>query len=581
MSRMNPVIVRCPIPPASPETAPPHIPPLLWRVYRARGVQDPDEVDRALARLIPPSAMQGIDAAVDLLEHALDEGQRILIVGDFDADGATSCALGVLALRSMGCAAVDYLVPNRFAFGYGLTPEIVDVARGRSPDVLITVDNGVSSVAGVAAAKALGWRVIVTDHHLAGETLPAADALVNPNLPDNDFPSKALAGVGVVFYVMVALRRRLADGGWFARRGLEEPNLAALLDLVALGTVADVVPLDRNNRLLVHHGLARIRAGRCRPGITALLQVAGRDPGQAQAADMGFFVGPRLNAAGRLDDMTVGIRCLLSDDPSEARRIADDLDRLNRARRQIEQGMKAQAEEMLETWSPDEPDTLPWGLCLYHEEWHQGVIGILASRIKERLHRPVITFAEGEGGQLKGSGRSIPGLHIRDALDELAVRHPEILQKFGGHAMAAGMTIAAADLAAFSAAFDAIVRARLSPTDLCVEIRSDGQLSPEALSLDLAQAIAEGGPWGQGFEEPVFDGRFDVADHRRVGDRHWKLRLRPVGSDRVVDAIAFNAVERLPVVPARIHAAYQLDRNEWQGQVRLQLRVVYMDGAEA
>lgn len=578
---MSPAIVRVPTTASSTTAAPAEVPPLLWQIYQARGVQNPDEIDRDLARIIPPSAMQGIDRAVELIADAMSAQQRILFVGDFDADGATSCALGVLALRSMGHAAVDFLVPNRFTFGYGLTPEIVEVARQRSPQLLITVDNGISSVQGVAAAKDLGWRVVVTDHHLAGDTLPPADALVNPNLPDNAFPSKALAGVGVIFYVMVALRSHLRQRGWFAQQKRQEPVMAEFLDLVALGTVADVVPLDDNNRRLVHHGLARIRAGRCRPGISALLQVAGRDPAAVQAADMGFFVGPRLNAAGRLDDMSVGIRCLLSEDVDTARRHAEELDRLNRTRRRIEQDMKLQAESMLSDAQLDAPDALPWGLCLHHRDWHQGVIGILASRIKEKLHRPVIVFADAGGGQLKGSGRSIHGLHIRDALDELAVRHPAVLQKFGGHAMAAGMTIRAADLALFSAAFDAIVRSYLRSTDLLAEIRSDGELASADLNLDTARAIAEGGPWGQGFEEPIFDGCFDVLDARVVGERHWKLRLRPVDSADPIDAIAFNAVEGMPVVPPGIVAAYQLEQNAWRGRVSLQLRVLHMAPAEA
>jgi single-stranded-DNA-specific exonuclease len=557
------------------------IDPLLWQLYRARGVARALDCDRSLQRLLAPSGLRNIDAAAALLSASLQQGQRILVVGDFDADGATSCAVAVRALRAMGHERVDFLVPNRFEFGYGLTPEIVEVARPYNPQLLITVDNGISSVAGVSAAKALGWKVLVTDHHLAGSTLPDADVLVNPNLEGDDFASKALAGVGVIFYVMTALRSRLRQQGWFREKGIPEPNLGDLLDLVALGTVADVVPLDRNNRILVHQGLARIRAGRCQPGIAALLRVAGRDPAQVQAADMGFFAGPRLNAAGRLDDMTVGIRCLLTDDADEAARLADELDRLNRARRKIERDMRLQAEAMLADGTPEAGEELLWGLCLHHDDWHQGVIGILASRIKDKLHRPVIAFAAAGDGQLKGSARSIVGLHIRDALDLVAVRHPDLLSKFGGHAMAAGLSIQAHHLAPFRAAFETVCRERLSPAALQAEIRSDGPLAAEALTLETARLIGEGGPWGQGFEEPVFDGVFEVTQHRCVGEDHWKLTLQPLDSRRHFDAIAFNAVESTPEVPSRIHAAYQLDRNVWQGQARLQLRILHMQAASA
>ncbi|MCB1724130.1 MAG: single-stranded-DNA-specific exonuclease RecJ [Gammaproteobacteria bacterium] len=565
----------------SPDTAdcPAQIHPLLWRIYRRRGVTSPAELERDLSTLIPSERMAGIDAAIDVLAEAMHAGSRILIVGDFDADGATSCALAVLCLRAFGHEQVDFLVPNRFEFGYGLTPEIVEHARSRNPQVLVTVDNGISSIAGVAAARALGCRVVVTDHHLAGEHLPEADALVNPNLPDNDFPSKALAGVGVIFYVLLGLRGRLRDEGWFGRRAIAEPNMADFLDLVALGTVADVVPLDHNNRVLVHQGIRRIRAGRCRPGITALLTVAGRSPARTQATDIGFTVGPRLNAAGRIDDMSLGIACLLADDPDEARALATELDRLNRERRAIEDEMKQQAEAMLAAWLPGADGNLPWGLCLYQPEWHQGVIGILAARIKERHNRPVIAFADAGDGCLKGSARSIPTLHIRDVLDEVAVRHPQLLEKFGGHAMAAGMTIRARDLAAFAQAFDAVVRCHLQADDLHAVIQSDGSVPPVDLTLETARALLDGGPWGQGFAEPLFDDEFDVLSSRVVAERHWKLVLSPAGSDRPVDAIAFNSVADMPRMPARVRAAYRLDENEWQGRVSLQLRIEHLQEA--
>lgn len=553
--------------------------PLLWRIYRLRGIRSADELDLRLAALLPPRRLSGIDKAVDVLAAALDNKQRILIIGDFDADGATSCALAVLVLRAFGHAAVDFLVPNRFEFGYGLTPEIVEVARTREPDVIVTVDNGISSLAGVAAARRLGWQVVITDHHLAGAELPDAHALVNPNLPGDSFPSKALAGVGVIYYVLLELRARLRETGWFERQRLPVPNMADYLDLVALGTVADVVPLDRNNRILVHQGLQRIRAGRCRAGIRALLQIAGRNPARAQASDLGFAVGPRLNAAGRLDDMALGIRCLVTEDPDQASELAGTLDRFNRERRTIEDGMRQQAEAMLATCEPQAADELPWGLCLYRKDWHQGVIGILASRIKDRHHRPVIAFAAAGDGLLKGSARSIPGLHIRDALDEVAVRAPDVLQRFGGHAMAAGMTLAESDLTVFSGVFDQVVRSRLQAQDLQPVIRSDGPIAPSELSLETARAILAGGPWGQAFPEPLFDDRFQVLSSRVVGERHWKLVLQPFGTELGLDAIAFNAVERLPVMPAAVHAAYRLDQNEWQGRLSLQLRIEHLEPA--
>ena len=552
---------------------------MLWRIYRRRGIERAEQLERELTSLIPPDRMAGLEDAVDILAAAMEKDERILIVGDFDADGATSCALAVHCLRAFGHFSVDFLVPNRFTFGYGLTPEIVDHAAQYSPQVLVTVDNGISSIDGVARARALGYKVIVTDHHLAGEQLPDAHAMVNPNLRDNAFPSKALAGVGVIFYVLLGLRSRLRDSGWFERREINPPNMADYLDLVALGTVADVVPLDHNNRILVHQGLKRIRAGHCRPGITALLRVAGRNPARTQAVDIGFAAGPRLNAAGRIDDMSLGIACLLESDPDEAQRLASELDRLNRERRGIEDDMKQQAEAMLADWQPEQAGELPWGLCLYQPDWHQGVIGILAARIKERYHRPVIAFAAAGDGMLKGSARSIPGLHIRDALDEVAVSHPELLQKFGGHAMAAGMSLREGDIEAFARAFDAVVRRHLDAKDLNATIQSDGRIDADQMTLDTARAILDGGPWGQGFPEPIFDDEFEVVSSRVVGERHWKLVLSPLGGGVTVDAIAFNSVEDLPQMPSRVRAAYRLDENEWQGRVSLQLRIEHMQEA--
>lgn len=556
------------------------LPAILRGVYARRGILRADELERELGRLASPERLSGIADAVEYLAGAVELGARILIVGDFDADGATSCALGVLALRSLGHSEVDYLVPNRFEFGYGLSPEIVDLAAQRRPDLIVTVDNGISSHSGVEAARRHGITVLVTDHHLPGAYLPAAAAIVNPNQAGDEFPSKAIAGVGVIFYVMLALRSRLRELAWFDRRGIKEPNMARLLDLVALGTVADVVALDANNRILVHHGLARIRAGECRPGIEALLQIAGRNPRQAQASDMGFAVGPRLNAAGRLEDMSLGIECLLTDDAEKAFALASRLDVLNRERRQIEDDMRAQAEVILADWAPASGDELPWGLCLFQEDWHQGVIGILAARIKERYQRPVIAFAAADDIYLKGSARSISGLHVRDALDELAAIHPEILEKFGGHAMAAGMTIRREHLERFSAAFDAIARRRLSVEDLRLTLHSDGGVAPSELTLDTAQLLLDGGPWGQGFPEPLFDDQFAVVSKRVVGMKHWKLVLRHQGGGPTLDAIAFNSVADMPELPLRLHAAYRLDINEWRGERSLQLRIEYLEALE-
>ncbi len=562
---------------SSPADLPADLPPLLARIYAARGIDSAEALDRSLARLLPFTELAGIDAAVDLLQQALRDGQRILIIGDFDADGATSSALGVRALRAMGAAQVDYLVPNRFEYGYGLTPEIVAVAAENKPDLLITVDNGISSIDGVAAAKALGMRVLVTDHHLPGDALPAADAIVNPNQPGDAFPAKGTAGVGVIFYVMLALRARLREAGWFAEQGISEPNLAGLLDLVALGTVADVVPLEHNNRILVAQGLARIRRGQCCPGITALIRVARRNPQQLVAADLGFALGPRLNAAGRLEDMALGIECLLADDADAALLLAQRLDALNRERREIEAEMKAEAMCILDDMALADDAELPVGLCLFEPHWHPGVIGILASRVKDRLHRPVIVFAETGEGDIKGSARSVPGLHIRDALDAVAKRHPELLSKFGGHAMAAGLSLARADFARFSQAFDEEVRRHLGPADLRREILSDGELSVAELSLPLAESLRAAGPWGQGFPEPLFDGVFDIVSRRIVGDNHLKLVLRPPGSEQIIDAIAFNTVDHdWPADTTQVELAYRLDVNEYNGRRSAQLLVEHI-----
>ncbi|WP_339729371.1 single-stranded-DNA-specific exonuclease RecJ [uncultured Pseudomonas sp.] len=559
-----------------PETLPDlgALPPLLTRLYAARGVQSAVELDKGLARLIPYQQLKGMDAAVDLLVLGLQQGQRMLIVGDFDADGATASTVGVLGLRMLGAAYVDYLVPNRFEYGYGLTPEIVAVALEREPQLLITVDNGISSVEGVAAAKAAGLTVLVTDHHLPGAELPAADAIVNPNQPGCEFPSKALAGVGVMFYVLLALRARLRDTGWFSAQR-PEPNLGELLDLVALGSVADVVPLDANNRILVYQGLARIRAGRTRPGLRAILEVAGRDHRRITSTDLGFILGPRLNAAGRLDDMALGIECLLCEDEALARDMAVQLDQLNQDRKAIEQGMQREALAQLK----DLPlEDMPFGLCLFEADWHQGVIGILASRMKERYHRPTIAFADAGDGVLKGSARSVPGFHIRDALDAVAAKHPQLISKFGGHAMAAGLSLPQANFGAFAAAFDAEVRRQLCEDDLTGRLLSDGALSIEEFHLPLAKELRNAGPWGQHFPEPLFHGVFQLVQQRVVGERHLKVVLKSECGSVQLDGIAFGVDREIwPNPTVRwVELAYKLDVNEYRGQESVQLLIAHI-----
>ncbi|AOS98493.1 Single-stranded-DNA-specific exonuclease RecJ [Microbulbifer aggregans] len=554
-------------------------PEILQRVLLGRGVTSEEELDHRLNRLHAPEAMRGLSDAVRILEQSVRAGEKILIVGDFDADGATSSTLAVLALGAMGAAGVDFLVPNRFDYGYGLTPEIVEVAKDYGPDLLITVDNGISSIDGVAAARAAGMKVVVTDHHLPGSELPDADAIVNPNQPDCEFPSKNLAGVGVIFYLLSRLKSALEQGGWFAESGIAPPNMAEYLDLVALGTVADLVPLDRNNRILVHQGIARIRAGRCRPGIEALLEVAGRDQRRLSTTDIGFILGPRINAAGRLDDIGTGIRCLMTRDPSEARELAAELDALNRDRKAIEQGMQREAMAALEKLQLE--GEVPWSLCLYDEQWHQGVVGILASRIKEKFHRPVIAFAEGDNGLIKGSARSIPGLHIRDALSDVAATRPDLITKFGGHAMAAGLSLPRDNLPAFTEAFEAAVRARLTEAQLQAVIDSDGALQPADFTLQTAAALRALAPWGQAFPEPTFDGEFLLLQQRIVGERHLKMVVAPESSpQQALDAIAFNVdTDQWPQPTERVRLAYKLDINEFRGRESLQLLVNYLEPA--
>ena len=559
-----------------------HLPPVLARAYAARGIGAADELEQSLDRLLRVSTLDGIDAAVQLLlAHRRPDG-RVLVVGDYDADGATSSALIVRALRAYGWPEVDFLVPNRFEYGYGLTPEVVALAASRSPTLIVTVDNGISSVTGVAAARARGIEVLVTDHHLAGAELPAADAIVNPNLPGAAFGSRALAGVGVAFYVISALHRALGDAAL--------PKPSTWLDLVALGTVADVVPLDRNNRVLVAQGLQRIRAGRCTPGVRALLEAGGRTIAGVVASDLGFAAAPRLNAAGRLDDMSIGIRCLLTDSPTEALAIAARLDQLNAERRSIEARMQEEAiAAVRHLKDPDAADGGPsgdgrgarrrHGLCLYDPGWHQGVVGLVAGRIKERVRRPVIAFADAGEGELRGSARSVAGVHVRDVLDAVSKRHPGLLGRFGGHAMAAGLTLARERLDEFAAAFDAEVALWQAGGSLADIVETDGALGADDISLANAEALRAAGPWGQAFPEPSFDQTFRVLRTRTVGERHLKLWVEAPGEGRRFDAIAFNFHQgRDPArpLPTEAHLVYRLDVNEYAGERRLQLLVDHL-----
>ncbi|WP_322002638.1 single-stranded-DNA-specific exonuclease RecJ [Marinobacter alexandrii] len=563
-----------------PDTAPAwgrNLPPLLRRLYAARGITSDEQLSYTLKSLASPMELRGIDRAVELLAEAIGQQQRVLVLGDFDADGATSTAVAMLGLSMLGLQSVDFRVPSRFADGYGLTPGIIERLRdeGELPDLLVTVDNGISAIEGVKAARDMGMKVIVTDHHLAGDTLPEADAIVNPNQPGCPFLSKNAAGVGVMFYVLTALRKHLREQSLLPQ---PEPNLGALLDLVALGTVADVVPLDHNNRIFVEQGLRRIRQGEARPGILALLEVAGRDHSAISSTDLGFVVGPRLNAAGRLDDMSIGIACLLADSHDEARRLARELDTFNRERRTIEKDMKAQAQDLLASMSLD-LEGLPWGLALYDPEWHQGVIGILAARIREQTNRPTIAFASDDNGEdIKGSARSIPGLHIRDVLAAVDARHPGMLKKYGGHAMAAGMTLAQSDLDAFSEAFDKVVRDSLVAADLEAAITTDGPLALDELRLETATLLKRAGPWGQHFPEPIFDGEFRVVSQRVVGENHLKLVLQPFEGGGIIDGIAFNTGPEVPdYTRTGARVVYKPDANTFRGRTNLQLLVDYLE----
>lgn len=566
-----PTLRRREVPAFAPWTSPVH--PVLQRIYAARGVTAADQADARLAQLLHPEALGGLDAATALLADAMRTDLRIVVVGDFDCDGATGTAVAVRGLTLLGAARVSFRVPHRLRHGYGLSPELVADLRADAPDLLLTVDSGIACVRGVDAANAAGMRVLITDHHLPGARLPAAAAIVNPNVEGDAFPSKALAGVGVVFYLLLALRRRLKEEHWFEQRGIAPPDLACLLDLVALGTVADMVPLDANNRVLVQAGLRRMRAGQVQPGIRALVQLSGRRLDQLCTADLGYAIGPRLNAAGRLEDMSLGIACLLTDSERDAQALAAQLDSINAERRELQQQMLEQAEALVARWLAQHADGLPHAICVFDPEWHPGVVGLVASRLKDRLNRPVIAFAPGgDDGLLRGSARSIAGFHIRDALADLAARDVQLMGRFGGHAMAAGLGLKPENFERFREAFVALAAQRIDAAALQAEVWSDGALAREEITRDLAEQLRLAGPWGQGFAEPAFDGEFTVESWRIVGETHLKLRLRHADGGESLDAIHFGGW-RGEVPPARLHLVYQLDLDDWRDRRGVQLLV--------
>ncbi len=547
--------------------------PVLRRVYAARGISDAARIEHRLTTLLPPS-FGGIDRATELLHVAIREDRRIIIVGDFDADGATGTAVAVRGLRMLGARNVDFAVPNRFVHGYGLSARLVDEISPERADLIVTVDNGIAAHAGIARARELGIQVIVTDHHLPGATLPDADAIVNPNVSGDPFPSKALAGVGVMFYLLLATRARMRAGGAFAA---EEPDLSSLLDLVALGTVADLVPLDENNRTLVSAGLKRIRAGRAVWGIRALLEVAKRDPARIVATDLAFAVAPRINAAGRLDDMRIGIECLLADDPLSARDFAEKLSAINSERRDLQSAMVEQAEAAVAAWLSASGDELPCGVVLFDDAWHHGIVGLVASRLKDSLRRPVVACAPADDGEVKASGRSIAGFHLRDALAAIDARSPGLLRRFGGHAMAAGLSIHRDGLREFADAFAGVAKERIAPEQFDAVLLTDGELAPDDFHLELAELLRSGGPWGQAFPEPLFDGVFVVDECRPMGESHLRMTLRCDGRRTSIDAVMFNT--RIDRMSARIRAAYSLDINEWNGARKLRLLLAHVEPA--
>ena len=552
-------------------------PALLQRIYAGRGAGNLEQAQPRLAQLLPPDSLGGLEKATDLLAQAIAGNQHIVVVGDFDCDGATACAVGVRGLRLLGATHVTPAVPNRMVHGYGLSPSLVEEVAGLQPDLLVTVDHGIACHAGIAAAKSLGWKVLVTDHHLPGERLPPADAIVNPNCQGDAFPSKMLAGVGVMFYVLLALRRQLREAGTFSDGG---PDLSALLDLVAVGTVADLVPLDLNNRTLVAAGLRRLRAGQGCAGLRALIEVSGREAARLTTADIGFAIAPRLNAAGRLEDMAIGIECLLTDDAIHARELAQILHGINAERRGVQQQMTDEAEAALTHLALADEGQAPVALCLFDPEWHPGVVGLVASKMKEKLHRPVIAFAPAEPGSstLRGSARSIPGFHIRDALANVDSAHPGLMGKFGGHAMAAGLTLEESDLPGFEAAFRQQAQAMLDPAMLQAELLSDGELSAAEFDAVHAEALRNAGPWGQGFDEPLFDGEFEVLDWRVVGERHLKLSLRVEGRREPLNAIHFGGWHEQEPAP-RLRLAYRLVPDDYRGGKAIQLIVQHSEPA--
>ncbi|MDC9729852.1 MAG: single-stranded-DNA-specific exonuclease RecJ [Methyloprofundus sp.] len=552
--------------------------PILKRIYLARGIKSDAELERGLAQLPSPWLLTGMEEMVTYLIAAIEQQKKIVIVADFDADGATSCTVALKGLALLGAENIDFIVPNRFEYGYGLTPEIVTLVIEKQADVLVTVDNGISSIEGVKAAKAAGIQVLVTDHHLPGDTLPDADAIVNPNLMGDDFPSRALAGVGVMFYILMAIRSRLREQGNFLSANIKEPNLGQLLDLVALGTVADVVPLDQVNRILVHQGILRMRSGKGHVGIQSLVEIAGRNLSSLSSSDLGFAIGPRLNAAGRLDDMRLGIQCLMTSDKLQAKQLAQQLDELNSDRREIEGQMKLEAVALLKEMEQFNQQHLKAGVCIYNKDWHQGVIGILASRIKDKLNRPVVAFASADNGEIKGSARSIPGVHIRDVLSDIAVAHPQVLKKFGGHAMAAGLSIQLHDYPVFLLAFDKAVAQRLQELDLDEKVYSDGELTEANMTLGFCETLKAAGPWGQEFPEPLFHGVFEVVQARIVGQQHLKLVLRKPNSELLIDAIAFFMERTEYWLGLReVKIAYKLDINEYRGQRSIQFIIDYIE----
>lgn len=555
--------------------------PLLKKIYANRGVEKIEQVDYSLANLTDYSLLKDIDTAASIVADVIEMNGKLIVVGDFDADGATSCTVMMRCLKAFGLDEAEYLVPNRFDFGYGLSTQIVDVAARSKPELIVTVDNGISSIDGVERAHELGIKVVVTDHHLAGDQLPDADAIVNPNQPGCQFPSKVIAGVGVAFYLMLAVRAELRSRQWFSD-SRPEPNMANILDIVALGTVADVVPLDENNRILVEAGLQRIRNNRACAGINALLTIAGKSIECCSSQDFGFIIGPRLNAAGRLDDMSIGIECLLSDDYEHALGYATRLNQMNLERRQIEGDMLEQAFELLQQKieSLDNTD-IPDALALYDEQWHQGVVGLLASRLKEKYHRPVIAFADAGEGELKGSGRSIPGLHMRDVLDAVSKQHEDLIIKFGGHAMAAGLSIRECDYDRFNEAFIEQVSRVLRPEDLQNMFHTDGRIDASYMTMETSEQIKYASPWGQQFPEPVFDDVFKVVNWRIVGEKHLKLELADQNTGVCYEAIAFNKTdEDLPAGKDLIRVVYRLDVNEFRGNRTLQLIIVHIEASE-